>query len=48
MEGFTPVKNSQASMEFRLMVQPGIGLFAAVTRNSQRLLIVTVVFVSEA
>ena len=39
-------RKSQASAEFKLIVQPGMGLFVAVTRNSQRLLIVTVVFVS--
>jgi hypothetical protein len=38
--------STHASGEFRLMVQPGIGLLMLVSRNSARPVIVTVVFVS--
>ena len=41
-----PGRKNHAFEEFKLTVLPGIGLFVAVTRNSQRPLIVTVVLVS--
>ena len=41
-------KTKNESREFKWMIQPEIGLVASVTRNSQRLVMKTVVFVSPA
>jgi hypothetical protein len=47
-EGFIPGKNSQASVEFKLMVQAESGAEEFVTHSSHLPLMLTVVLVNEA
>ena len=48
VEGLTAGKNSHASAEFKLMVQPESGVKEFVTQSSHLPLMVTVALVSEA